>query len=338
MDDGRSVQTNAPAKPAIPAAGEVDTQRRFNDLQRELLNDRADTIDWWLEATAIFLTLLGIGAVLAGYLGFKKFREIEAEARQNVTASKQHAEEARNLVEEIKAKRDEAVSLVKKLTAEIVGRDPDEASRAAESVQGNPAASLTEQAIAAAVLLQRQGEIEKAVDKWRAVAHVAEESDNDLAARAWFSVGYLVQDENPEASVSAYDRAIRLKPDLAEAYNNRGNAKDTLGRYEAAIADQDEAIRLKSDYAEAYSNRGNAKGALGRHDDAVADYDEAIRLKPNLAEAYGNRGIAKADLGLKDKARKDFETALELARKAGNSDLAAAAEQSFRDFDAAENA
>ena len=331
-DKGSSVQTKMPAKPAIHAAGEVDTQRRFNELRRELLDDRADTIDWWLEATAIFLTLLGIGAVLAGYLSFKRFREIEAEARSFVEEIKAKRDEAESLVEkEIKAKRDEAESLVEKLSAETVGKDPDEAGRAAESVRSNPFASLINQAVADAVLFQRRGEIEKAVKKWRAVADVAEESDTDLAVRAWVSVGYLSLDKSPEDGIAANDRAIRLKPDYVAAYLNRGVAKAALGQHNDAISDYDEAIRLNPDYVAAYVNRGNEKTVLGQHNDAIADYDRAIHLEPDNAVAYINRGRAKAGLGLKAEGRKDFETALELARNAGNANMVAHAEQSIRD-------
>ena len=310
--NGTSVQTGPPARPTIPASVEVEFQRLLNELRREVLDDRADTVYWWLEATAIFLTLLGIVAVIAGYLSFKRFREIEAEARQHVTASKQHAGEAQSLVEEIKAKRHEAESLVEKLNAETVGKDLDEAGRAAESVRGNPAASLIDQAIAVAVLLQKQGEIENAIEKWRAVAQVAEESDNNLAARAWFSVGYLLQNGGSENSISAYDDAIRLKPDYALAYNNRGNAKAALERHVEAIADFDEAIRLKLGFALAYYNRGNPKAALGQHVEAIADFDEAIRLKPGFAEAYYNRGNPKAALGQHVEAIADFDEAIRL--------------------------
>ena len=70
-----------------------------------------------------------------------------------------------------------------------------------------------------------------------------------------------------------------------------------MERHDEAIADYDQAIRLKPDYAEAYNNRGNAKRALERHDEAIVDYNEAIRLKPDFAEPYYNRGNAKAMLG-----------------------------------------
>ena len=169
------------------------------------------------------------------------------------------------------------------MTAEVAAKNPAEANQAVKDARENPEASLTDKAIADAVSLQQQGKRDDAIEKWRAIAHVVEGSDNDLAARAWFSVGYLIKDEDPEDALADYAEAIRLKPDYAEAYNNRGAVKDALGRHDDAIADYDEAIRLKPDYAEPYYNRGTVKAKLGRYDDALADYAEAIRLKPDHA-------------------------------------------------------
>lgn len=297
-DKSASVQKVSPTKPAFPASVEAQIQSRFNELRHELLDDRADNVYWWLVVITIVLGFLAIVSVMIGYLGFGRFREIETEARQHVTASKQHAEEARSIVDAIKAKSHEAESLVEKLNAEAVRNNPKEASEAAENVRSNPLASLINQAIADAVLFQRRGEIEKAIKKWRAVADVAEESDKDLAVRAWFSVGYLILDESPEDSIAANDRVIRLKPD----------------------------------YVAAYLNRGFAKAALGQHNDAIADYDRAIHLEPDNVEAYSNRGLAKNALNLKNEARKDFKTALELARKTNNTTIMAQAEQELRNL------
>ena len=293
-DADTSTPSESTAPPAIPDAVGVELQRRFNEFERrfnerqkEILDARAAYIERWLVAISVV-------AIVGGYLGFTKFDKIEDEARQHVTAAKQHAEKAQILVEKIEAKYGESVSLVaehKRLTAETVDNNPDEAGRAAESVQEDPAASLINRAMAAAVQLQLQGEIEKAAEKWRAIIHIAEGSDNDLAARAYFSVGYLLsQQGKPKDAIAAYNQAIRLNQDYAEAYSNRGNVKNALGRHEDAIADCNQAIRLKPDLAEAYNNRGNAKSDLGRHEDAIADYNQAIYLKSDLAEAYNNRG------------------------------------------------
>ena len=100
-----------------------------------------------------------------------------------------------------------------------------------------------------------------------------------------------------------------------------------------AIADYDEAVRLKPDFAEAYGNRGTAKAALEQFEEAIADYDKAISLRSDYPRVYINRGIAKGKLDLIDEARQDFENARDLARDAGNDSLAASAEQGLRGLD-----
>ena len=313
---------------------------------------------------------LALVSVVLGYVGFRRFQKIEAEAKGSVEVVTKLAEDAKRHVEEIESNRDRSAEVLRDMNAQIAADDPEEARQAAANVRENPTASPLDKAIARAVSLQQQGRRDEAGETWRAVAHVAEESDNDLAARAWFSVGYLVQNENPEDCIFANGQAIRLKPAFAEAYTNRGNAKRELGRHVDAIADHDEAIRLKPDYAvaynnrgaakhalerydealadydkairlkpdlaDAYNNRGNAKHALGQHEAAIADCDEAIRLKPDYAQAYGNRGNAKAALGLKDEARKDFERALALAGEAGDEELAAKAKRLLGNLDKGE--
>ena len=59
-------------------------------------------------------------------------------------------------------------------------------------------------------------------------------------------------------AIAAYTQVIRLKLNhvVPGVYNNRGLAKDKLKRYFDAITDYDIAIRLKPDYAYAYINRG----------------------------------------------------------------------------------
>jgi len=106
-----------------------------------------------------------------------------------------------------------------------------------------------------------------------------------------------------EKSIDNYDEAIRLNPNYAEIYNNRGNAKRVLGDQEGAIYDYTESIRLKNPKLHLpYNNRGIAKSNLGDRHGAIADYDEAIRLKLDYADAYNNRGIAKSNLGDKQGA------------------------------------
>ena len=270
-------------------AADVEIDRRVNELWRELLNnrkktidDRAKTIDWWLATTAIFLTFLAIIipiiALIGGLFSFKRFNEIKNEAQR--------------YVEEIKARRDEFDSLIKGMNAEVAGADPDKASEVVESVKQNPDSPLINQAVAVAISLQQQGKVEEAIKKWRSIANIAEVTDNELAARAWFSVGYLTSPKNTpgedfEEAVKAYDKAIELDPSEAVAYFNRGNAKASLGQTEAAIDDYDAAIDLNLSYAVAYFNRGNEKARLDRIDEARQDFKMVL----SLARAAGNADL-----------------------------------------------
>ena len=178
-DKGTFLQAEPYAGLAIPDLFEVEIQTRFNELRSELLDDPAAYLDRWLSVVVIVLTFFGLFAVVGGYLGFKRFREIESEANS-------HLKEIVN----IRAKSD---VILQSLNAETVADNPEKAKQTVESVQNNPEASPLDKAVARAVYLQNQDRVKDAIEKWRAVAHIAEESDNDLAARSWFSVGYLIR-------------------------------------------------------------------------------------------------------------------------------------------------
>jgi tetratricopeptide (TPR) repeat protein len=97
-----------------------------------------------------------------------------------------------------------------------------------------------------------------------------------------------------DRAIADYNMAIQLKPDYAEAYNDRGFAYYLKGNGERAIADYTRAIELRPDYPKAYNSRGVVymAGGYGRAK-AVADFDRAIALKPDFRYAYINRANAR---------------------------------------------
>ena len=170
----------------MPAPDESEPQHRFNELKRELLDDRAAYIDRWLSVVAIVLTLFGIVTVVVGYMGFTRFREIETEAKNSVKIVTELAEVAEHHIDEIEKNCEKSDEILQGLNAKIVAEDPEKARQTVDNVRENPTASLVDQAIARAVSLLQQGKREEAIEKWRAVAHVAEAIDNDRSAGAWF--------------------------------------------------------------------------------------------------------------------------------------------------------
>ena len=72
------------------------------------------------------------------------------------------------------------------------------------------------------------------------------------------------------------------------------------------IEDFNKAISLKPDYADAYNNRGFIHLKLGRHQQAFDDYSYVIQLQPIYANAWNNRAFVylyirgNIDLGCKE--------------------------------------
>ena len=151
--------------------------------------------------------------------------------------------------------------------------------------------------------------------------------------------------KNYAQALAAYDESIRLNPQLAEAYNNRGIVKYELQQFAEAVADYTAAIRLKSNFADALNNRGNACAALGqfqnaerdlqaalkfkdnaairnnlgsvylsqkKFDAAINEYNRALQSNPNYAEAHYNRAVAYYAQGNLVKALLDMKAAVVL--------------------------
>jgi tetratricopeptide (TPR) repeat protein len=79
-------------------------------------------------------------------------------------------------------------------------------------------------------------------------------------------------------AVEQFTEAIRLDPEYADAYNNRGDAYDKLGEYQLAIEDYDDVIRLDPQYAWASNNRGYAYQRLRMGEEAERDWAKAKEL------------------------------------------------------------
>ena len=148
-----------------------------------------------------------------------------------------------------------------------------------------------------------------------ALAYLPEERADEVQAEwLYFYQGYIYQEieEDVEQAQESYTQALKLNPDIAIAYNNRGNAYSYLGNYEQAIADYDQAIQLDENDAFSYNGRGNVYNILGEYEQAIADYDRAIQLDNNYAFAYNNRGNAYRSLGNYEQAIADYDRAIQL--------------------------
>ena len=320
-------ETNGADKnPEVEPSIDTSIQHQFNELKREYLNDRSSSINRLLVFICIVLVFFTIAIPIvtgiAAYLVYERFEDVQSqilkdvnEANKQATAAEKHATEAAQSLKEIKEHQTALKDIISKLTSKDFS-NPNKVEifkTTIEDIQKNPALSLEDKAIIEVYRLQNAGEIPEAIEKWRSIANTAKGVNDDLVARAFFSIGYLHSDQNEnDQALSAYDEAIVLMPDFADAYTSRGVVKSKLGNPEEAVADHDEAIRLKPDFTEAYINRGTAKRALDKHEEAITDFDEAIRLNPNSATAYTHRGESKNALGKSQEAIADYDEAIRL--------------------------
>ncbi|MEG5059536.1 tetratricopeptide repeat protein [Microcoleus sp. A2-C5] len=119
-------------------------------------------------------------------------------------------------------------------------------------------------------------------------------------------------------SQSAYDKAIELKPEYLEAWTGRGYALDKLQQSKEAIASFDNALKIQPDYPAAWEGRGDALLDSQRYEEAIASYEKAVQFQPNLYQAWYNRGQAYQNLKQYDRAVESYQQAVEI--KFDNSD------------------
>lgn len=93
--------------------------------------------------------------------------------------------------------------------------------------------------------------------------------------------------EKPEKAIEDFTRAIDFDPAQADGYVGRGNAYNTLGRFEEAIADYNTALSIDPEIANAYVNRGIAYSHQGRIKEAIADYEKSLALDPEIDDPPG---------------------------------------------------
>jgi len=115
-----------------------------------------------------------------------------------------------------------------------------------------------------------------------------------------------------DRAIADYDKAIKLNPKFASAYNGRGVTYDDKGQYDRAIAEYTHAIKLNPQYIKAYNNRAWAYFKWGKAAKGLPDANKAIELDPKYAYAYGTRGHIYEALDRKDEAIADLQKALEL--------------------------
>ena len=100
-----------------------------------------------------------------------------------------------------------------------------------------------------------------------------------------------------DEAIEVFNRALSIKPDYVEAYNNLGIVLKKQNKIDKAIDAYTRAISINSSYVVSYYNLGNLYSEQGKLEKALKLYREAISIKPDYSEAYCNIGVVLKDLG-----------------------------------------
>ncbi|MBX3467703.1 MAG: hypothetical protein KF878_12530 [Planctomycetes bacterium] len=111
-----------------------------------------------------------------------------------------------------------------------------------------------------------------------------------------------------------FDQALRLRPADARALANRAGLLLARGYVPAALAAADEALRVDPNLAEAFLHRARAhlKARPRDRQRAYDDLNQALRRAPGLVEAWLHRAVVFHDLAMHAEAVADVDRALAL--------------------------
>jgi tetratricopeptide (TPR) repeat protein len=112
-------------------------------------------------------------------------------------------------------------------------------------------------------------------------------------------------------AIADYNMQIKLKPSVL-AYINRRNAYRDSEQLDRAATDYAEVIRLAPEDARGWRNRGLIRLFQGDNKGGIADYDKALQYDAADAYSWNNRAQAKLRLGDRQGAIADYRKALEL--------------------------
>jgi len=145
---------------------------------------------------------------------------------------------------------------------------------------------------------------------------------NRAEALTYLSKGRdLYRNDEDAQAIEAFQQAIKLNPELAEAHFRLGLSYDALGQEQEAENAYKIAIETYKKYlgreeneedAEAHYNLGQTYAGLHLYSEAVREYRQATRIKPDDAAIYYDLGLALMRLAQYDEAAAAFSKSLEL--------------------------
>jgi tetratricopeptide (TPR) repeat protein len=123
------------------------------------------------------------------------------------------------------------------------------------------------------------------------------EGAGKISADDWYGRGCELEASSPGEAREAYERALELDAEHADAHVNLGRLLHEEGLVAKAQAHYRRALEVRPDDSTAIFNLGVALEDLDRPAEAVALYERAAELDPEDADAHFNAANLREKLG-----------------------------------------
>jgi protein O-mannosyl-transferase len=135
----------------------------------------------------------------------------------------------------------------------------------------------------------------------------------ETADYAWYGLGNILKEKkgDPKEVLAAYNKAISINNTFPNYLLNSSSAKGEYGDIKGALTELDRAIKLDPNFAMAYYNRGILKNdKFNDFNGAISDYTNALRVNPNYVQAQFNRAISYKALSKFGEAIADYNVVI----------------------------
>ncbi len=254
-----------------------DNQYIVNKLREDLLKQNVRTkslltqseknfelaskiIDW----SAMFFAMLVVFLGIAGWIGARRFKQIDQTSKEMVNLLEEMREELRRM-ENLRTENQQSMEEVKR---GIEKDRKDVLELIYYMIRGD--------------IAYEKGEIDKAIDAYSKIISI---NQNSPEANYMLGNCYSANGDNKNG-IEYLTKATNLKSDYYEAYYNLGRVYRRKGDHELAIKNLEKSIEIKPNFVKAIENLGHTYSRMGDNNKALECYNRSIAFDPDHAVSY----------------------------------------------------
>ncbi len=129
----------------------------------------------------------------------------------------------------------------------------------------------------------------------------------------WYEKGNkLARQKKDEEAIAAYDKAISIKPDYADAWLRKADSYFRLKSYDRAIEAYQRTIELNPQEYDAWLFLGHTYFGLEKYHQAIEAYQRTVELNPQEYDAWKFLAHASSSIGNYQQAVEAYQQAIEL--------------------------